>query len=196
MTQANFGFILFVFVIFGGFTAYVRFGPYRRERLKHQRYRLFAVRDEWVYLIPSGVIQRNDPLFQSYFGLITAMLRATNELTLRQFVRALENELTPEHEELQRQMTELARRSPDALKVMEHFYQAVYAILLENSLTLRVVIRLHGFIKRFTTLGSMIRRWCADSIPIKAYDSLVYCQTAVVVVSDVRSSVIPSPWVI
>ena len=196
MTQANFGFILFILIIFGGFTAYVWFVPYKRERLKHQRYRLFAVRDEWAYLVPSGVIQKDDPLFQTYFDLITSMLRATDKLTLRRFVIALESELTPEHKELERQMVELARRSPAALNVMENLYHAVIDILVENSFILRVAIRLHRFGNYFTKLVSIIRRWCADSTPIKAYDSVVYCQTAVAVVIDARSSAISSPWII
>ena len=199
MTQANFGFAFFVLLIVGGFTVYVWFGPYRRERLKHQRYRLFAVRDEWAYLVPSRIIQSNDPLFKDYFNFITAMLQATNQLTLRQLVNAFEKaELTPEYEELKRQMEELARRSPAALNVMEHFYQAVFTIIWENSLTLRIVVRLHKFIKHFNTLGSVIRRWCAASTQIKAYDSMQYCQAAVAAVVAARSSVIPSsyPWAI
>ena len=191
MTQADFGVALLVLIIVGGFTGYVWLGPYRRERLKHQRYRLFAVRDEWAYLVPSGVIQSNDPFFRYYFDLITGVLQATDQLTLRRLVDAFEKAeckgLTPEYEELKRKMEELARRSPAALNVMEHFYQAVFTIIWENSLAPRMVVRLHKFIKHFSSLGSIIRRWRAASTQIKAYDFMQYCQTAVAVVVAARS---------
>jgi hypothetical protein len=89
MSQADYGIALTFFVITAAFTMFQRFGPLRSERLKVDRYRLFAIRDRLVLLVASDKIREEDEVFQFLYGNLNRILPRAKPLTLLALVNAL-----------------------------------------------------------------------------------------------------------
>jgi len=143
MTQADFGIALLLFLITAGFTLFVRFGPYRREGKIVQTYKLYKVRDDFVYLVAQGKLQEYDRLFQSFYRASNFFIQHTNHITLKSLVAAFraarERKLDPAEEEHWKQIhEELQHQDQAVITVVQEFYQALLDILIENSLLLRI----------------------------------------------------------
>jgi len=129
-----------------GFTLFVRFGPYRREGKIVQTYKLYKVRDDFVYLVAQGKLQERDRLFQSFYRASNFFIQHTNHITLKSLVAAFrdarERKLDPAEKENWKQIhEELQHQDQAVVTVAQEFYQALLDILLENSFLLRFISR-------------------------------------------------------
>ena len=77
MTQGDFGVALLLFV--GALPMQLwRFRRLHGERLKTDRYALFAVRDHWIRLVADGHLKENDELFQFLYQEINGIIRRSS----------------------------------------------------------------------------------------------------------------------
>jgi hypothetical protein len=128
-----------------GFGSY-NYALIRKETTKTQKYRLYKVRDDLIYLVAQSKLAEEDHLFLLFYGLTNHLIKTTKEnLSLKSFVKALSNaDNNPaDEQQLIRIAEELRNKNdPDILAVVSEFYVAVVTILIENSLTLRTLFRL------------------------------------------------------
>ena len=76
VSQADFGVALMVCVPIIPLQLW-RFGRIRNERLKTDRYALFAARDHWIRLVAEGHLKEDDKLFQFLYEEINSRLCRT-----------------------------------------------------------------------------------------------------------------------
>lgn len=145
MTQATYGLALALFLIVASFVLSVRLGSYRREKRKHRRFKLFKVRDDWVYLVATGKLQRDDPLFLWFYEVINFFIRHTDPASLMNVVSALyeaqRQQLDPAEQHRLAQIKEqLRQQPPEVAHVIQDFYQTIFDILLQSSFLLRLTV--------------------------------------------------------
>lgn len=142
--QADIGLLIAVLAVlaaFGGLNAWTL----RADWAKVQKYRLFAVRDTFVYLVAIGKLSEDDFLFQAMYKAVNMLLDRTKELSLGTFLAATremqEKGLDPAASaEFDRILTDLRTRDdPEVTQAVSDFFNSIRAIILENSLILRSI---------------------------------------------------------
>lgn len=145
MDQATLGVALMIFVVVLGFTLYVWLGPYRREGRKTRRYKLFAVRDELIWLVAQGAIREDDSAFRYLYEMLNAVIPA-KPLTLGQAISVLKSSHVADKEKLEFFRRTLEHEDKGVRKVAVDFYSAIIDIFLAKSLFVRIArIGLTGF---------------------------------------------------
>jgi hypothetical protein len=155
--------VSFGLVLFG-------FGSYnylflKKEAAKIQKYSLYKVRDDLIFLVAQDKLQETDHLFVLFYDLANHLIKTTKKnLSLKNFVQAVSSaQDNPANEEQFRKVTEELRNKndPKVSAVVSEFYMAVITILLENSLTLRILFRLKRLWSRTITWFRpfVIRLW-------------------------------------
>lgn len=144
LDQADIGLLTAVLVVLGVFAA-LNARTLRSDAAKVQKYRLFAVRDTFIYLVAIGKLNEDEFLFRTIYKAVNMLLDRTNELSLRTFLAATremqKKGLDPaEQNEFDRILNELKKRNdPELTQAVFEFFYSIYAITLENSLTVRML---------------------------------------------------------
>lgn len=153
----SFGLVLF------GFGSY-NYLLIKKEAAKIQKYRLYKVRDDLVYLVARKKLGETDHLFLLFYGLANHLIKTTKvNLSLKGFVQAVSSaDNNPaDDQQLKKIVEELRNTDPEVAAVIAGFYRAVVEILLENSFALRCVFHLKWLwsqaINRFRPL--LIHLW-------------------------------------
>lgn len=118
----------------------------KRDGWKTQRYKLFHVRDELIYLVASGKIAENDPVFQGFYKAVNLFIERCDRFNLASLISTLENArskgLDPAEETTRRSLhLELKKKTPEVRAVANRFYATVLEILIENSFPLHLIMR-------------------------------------------------------
>jgi hypothetical protein len=141
---AAFGFVLF------GFGSY-SYMLLKKEAAKIQKYRLYKVRDDLIYLVAQEKLAKTDHLFVLFYGLTNHLIKTTKKnLSLKGFVQAVSSadDNPADEQQLRKIIEELKNRDQEVNAVVSEFYGSVVEILLENSLTLRTIFRLRSLWSR------------------------------------------------
>jgi hypothetical protein len=124
----------------------------RRDKAVVQKYLLYQVRDDFVYLVAQGKLSEDGFLFQKFYGAVNNLIEETNtRLSLKSFLKALEGlqqkGLDPaEPDGLQRIAEELKKTNDaDVARTVVSFFGAMFAIISENSLAVRSVRKWKGY---------------------------------------------------
>src|SRR5262249_28850500 len=117
-----------------------------RHAAKAQKYRLFKVRDDLVYLVATKQLACDEPVFAMTYGAVNSFLQDVSRISLTSFVRALErakqNGLDPATDEaVERLQRELESKPPEVQRVVLSFYHSIVVILYQNSRVLRLLLR-------------------------------------------------------
>lgn len=146
MNQADFGVALMLFLVVSGFTLYVRFGPYRRERRKARRYRFFAIRDRLVWLVAEEKLVENDPAFQFLYEGVTRIIPAAKPLGLKDVVATLKASQFVDEQRLRVIKNILEHKDKEVREVAADLFSAIVEVLLARSLFVRLArIGFHGY---------------------------------------------------
>ena len=117
----------------------------RMDAGRVQKYRLYRVRDEFIYLVASGKLREDEFLFQEFYKSINHFISYTDSITFGTFVRAIQsarqNGLDPATDEkVLRLRKELRLKDQAVNDVVGGFFKAMLDILVENSLLLRILV--------------------------------------------------------
>jgi hypothetical protein len=121
----------------------------RLEHAKAQKYKLYKSRDDLIYLVASGHLSEDDPLFHFYYVTCNHLIKYAHILTARKFLAALEDAenkgMDPADEKRLNEIHQgLAHKSCETHRTILEFYQVVLSILIENSFALRHLLRLRA----------------------------------------------------
>jgi hypothetical protein len=134
-------------------TALVLFASYwhsryllTRDAAKIQKYRLYKVRDELVYLVARGELSEHESVFQHFYKVINFLIKHSDSLNLSSFVAALrkarQQGIDPATVEAQEAIRhELQTKDESVEAVVYTFYTAVLEIILENSSLIRLIVK-------------------------------------------------------
>ncbi|MCH8994265.1 MAG: hypothetical protein IH959_04775 [Chloroflexi bacterium] len=117
-----------------------------RDAWKVQKYRLYEVRDNLIYLTVIGKLNESDFVFQEFYGATNHFINYSERINLDSLIRAAraarEKGLDPaEKDKLDRLRAALQSCDEDVRKVANSFYLALLEIMIENSLPLRMIDR-------------------------------------------------------
>jgi hypothetical protein len=136
---------------------------FREQRALILKYRYFALRDEFVFLVAAGQINEDDAIFRQFYGAANFLVNRHKSLDFDKFVESMkeasEKGIDPAEDEL-------PKRNSEVQKAVAHFFQAVIETIVENSFLIRLTIKY----PRFLRLALAARRW-VNEVPsvIKVY---------------------------
>jgi len=114
------------------------------DAAKVQKYRLYKVRDELIFLVASGLLNEDDFVFTYFYRTVHLLIKSSDLLNLRSLLavlrKAKQEGIDPAATEIQAKIArELASKDPRVSDVVRAFYQAIVEIILENSLIIRTL---------------------------------------------------------
>src|SRR5881409_3854540 len=117
----------------------------KKDGARVQKYRLFKVRDDLIYLVAAGKLNEDDFIFQEFYRASNYFVQATDLINVKTLVSALlearRKGIDPAVEDAWRRVyRELQGRDPEVTKAVAGFYRAMTEILLENSWFVRMVV--------------------------------------------------------
>jgi hypothetical protein len=125
---------------------------YRRfieaARLRAQ-FKLFAVRDDLVLLVASGLLKEDNPIFEYHYKRVNALLKSAPKIGIDDILHAVFNH-PQEFKDFDKELVKTSARikelfdSPlmkegDVKRVVESYYTALGDVLLTHSSLLRVI---------------------------------------------------------
>lgn len=156
-----------VLTVFG----FVTWLDLRRDDLVVQKYRLYKIRDDLIYLVAEQKLAETDFLFEFFYTVTNHLIKTTKEtLSLRSFVAAVASAklkgLDPaEEKRLEKITQELKNKDPETIATIQEFYQGVTEILLENSFILREIYRASRLTRSLVTIASWFQPLLAKFRP-------------------------------
>jgi len=147
----------------------------RVDAVKVQKYQLYKVRDDLVYLIASGKVSERDFIFQMLYPAANYFITHIASINLKTVVRTLEDARTkgvdPATEEnMKRLKAELNRiKDEDVIQAVVGFYQAIMEILVQNSWLLRLITRHTVFMSAITKFAQLTKKMRSRSTQRRAY---------------------------
>jgi len=113
-----------------------------RVRRVNQKYPLFAVRDNLVYLRIKGEFDHDPELYDYYCRMCNSLILHTQELNLNRFLQALKD-VTEDDEVCSEDLFNRIIESPKPVQqTICQLYSVITKILLQNSTLLRVLVKL------------------------------------------------------
>lgn len=138
MTEADFLPVLALFLVVLASSAW-RWRFLRRERLKTDRYALFAVRDRIVRLAAERHVSEEDESFRFLYEEINFIIPRSEPLTLRNIVRAIRESRQPSDKAFrERWLAAASHQNPRVRKAAHEFIRAILGILTGRSLFVKV----------------------------------------------------------
>lgn len=149
MSGIEFFYLLLLVVCFGIPTGYA-YKEYRKTRLKKNQYRLYKIRDNLISLIASRDLEEENVIFQESYKWVNSWVHGVQELDLVLLFKAFREsrqDIESKHktEVLQKA---LANSNERVNKTIEELFTTVLGIMIENSFSLRFVVK-HILAKRF-----------------------------------------------
>lgn len=119
---------------------------YRKGRQDDNRYKLYKIRDDLIYLIAKGSISENDFIYQTFYEMTNTYINQIHKFNLRQINKAMQEAkekgyLKEIQEFTQKIISELNTKDSEVKHVVIQFFVTMLEILRRNSLALRILIR-------------------------------------------------------
>ena len=147
---------------------YGRFIAAQRERASFQMYK---VRDEFIYLVASGVMTETDPVFTYYYKRINSVLSMAPNVGVDDLLNALFNSPKNFDKALEKSRKEAkwilasdSAKTDEVKQTIETYYLGIKHMMLSHSGILRIVFL---FTKNFNPLKMLFERFTSQSNPIR-----------------------------
>jgi uncharacterized alpha/beta hydrolase family protein len=137
------------------------------------KYKLFAVRDQFLYLAATGVINENSMVFKVFYRAMNTYITEIESVTIVSFMRAsvaVKTQLEKENKE--RLIESLRRSDPQVQATIDHFFQTVMDALRYNSPMLSLIL---AVARHCATLFSLLRK--LPRVPVKIYETYRYYES-------------------
>lgn len=147
----------------------------RRDGWKLQKYKLYAVRDNLIYLVATNKLKEDDFVFQRFYKAVNYFIDANDKINLHHFVSAAEKArrkgIDPAEEKNFREIhSALKTMGPEVNEVANQFYSAMLEILIENSFLLRVVMKCSSLSAVVKILANSIAPRHTNRAALQFYD--------------------------
>lgn len=141
-SQADFGVVLMLAVLAIPMQLW-RFKRLHAERLKTDRYPLFAARDRWIRLVAEGHLTEDDELFQFLYKDLNVIIPRAKPLTLRNIVVALRASRIVSDPDFARKCQQLLEHHDAQVRAAtEECFGALVKILIGRSFFVRISVSL------------------------------------------------------
>jgi hypothetical protein len=145
-----------------------------------QKYRLFAVRDEFLLLAATNVISEKDLVFKVFYRAMNTYIKELDSVTIVSYMRASTAVKTELEKENHKRLSEsLQRADPEVQAVVNEFFHVVLDALRYNSPMLNILLALAHHCTRLWALMHKLPR-----VHLPIYETYRYYETT-------RTSIIP-----
>lgn len=146
-----------------------------RDSWTVQKYKLYRVRDNLIYLVATNKIQESDLVFQQFYKAVNCFIDANDRINHGSFIAAAEKArskgLDPAEERNFREIrTALRKMGPEVNEAANAFYVTILGILIENSLLLRLIVKLGSMSAALKFLASSVGPRSASKSAFRFYD--------------------------
>lgn len=146
-------------------------GAYRRSRVDRYRYRLYAIRDQLYYLVVSGRLDKDSPVFVTTCQMINGVIKDRAIFTPQNFVRFfLEAEKTAfRNKKAFKQFAAGVHKAPPEVQiVVAGFFMTALQIMEENSVLVKVWLRARSYLRKTKWVEALKNRM-ERPVAIRAY---------------------------
>lgn len=111
-----------------------------------QKYKLYKVRDDLIYLLAAGKLSKDDFVFESFYNASNHLIGVVEHINLGSIVSAIKEArkkgLDPAADSKLRKIhNALQTKDQEVINAVNGFYRAVTEILIENSLLLQAIVK-------------------------------------------------------
>ncbi len=153
--------VISLLIVVSLYKAYSWRRDYKRQRVADNKFRLYAVRDQLIGLVAEGKVTENDSIFTLFYRATNDIVRHQHKFTLYALVkRAMKDDAakTQSRDFIKALDGKLAERDPALRTAVSNFYRAMLYIVVSNSLTLKFLLRSHGFISPIIRLTKRLSK--------------------------------------
>ena len=124
---------------------------YKERRIVSNKFRLYRVRDNFVYLVTSGLVPENSWTFQTFYHSVNRIVSRQHKFNLINLIRAMQSETAKvESEDFRKTLVaELKENPKETNEAVREFYQAMAFIVIANSWVLRITLKFGAPAVRF-----------------------------------------------
>jgi hypothetical protein len=139
--------ILGIFCV--SFTSIVYRNVYKKGMESADRYKLYKIRDDLVFLVAKGTIDEDDFIFKTFYEWTNTYIQHIHRFTLKEINKVMqeakEKGYLKEIDEFQAKIEqELENKDKEVKKVTQEFFWTMCKILIRNSFTVRFLVK-HRF---------------------------------------------------
>lgn len=150
------------------FTFVVYRNVYKKGMQADNRYRLYKIRDDLIFLVAKGAIDEQDFIYKTFYEWINTYIEDIHRFTLKEINKAMQEArekgyLKEIHEFTEKVQRELAGKDKEVKDVTQEFFETMRYILIRNSITIRLLVRyrftkfVRGFIRRGRLLQHLLQ---------------------------------------
>lgn len=149
-------------------------------------FKMYKVRDEFVYLVASDVMTETDPVFSYYYKRINSILAMAPNIGIDDVLHAIFNNtsdidraIEKTRKEAEKIMSSSSAKNEDVKSAMESYYVCINQMVLSHSSVLRILFILA---KRFNPLKMALKTILPKNNSIsEAYKVMEYTEKEVCV---------------
>jgi hypothetical protein len=171
MTHQQIGIVALVFAAWVPVTAFLVVALLRSREEKH-KFKLYALRDDLLYLVASGKISEGDFLFRLFYGALNSSISAIHTLTVASLINAsIEAKTALAKESRERLLYAIERASPEVREFTNEMFQALREIMISNSPLLVFLLKAHH---KLGGLATRVKRQLLTKDACETYDTYKY----------------------
>jgi hypothetical protein len=129
---------------------------YREARLRENKYKLFKIRDDLIYLVAKNVIQEEDIVFREFYRMINIIIKHIDRFTVSSFIKGSTDakEDLERGEQIKKIMESLRNRDPEVINVIDNMFETILNIMIDNSTVLKIIIKNNFLNTQIREIGS------------------------------------------
>jgi hypothetical protein len=138
---------------------------YKKGMQADNRYKLYKVRDDLIFLVAKGTISEEDFIFKTFYEWTNSYIQHINRFTLKEINKAMQEArdkgyLKEMHEFVERIQRELTNKDKEVKEVTQEFFDTMREILIRNSLTIKLLVRFRfvRIVEELIKRGKLLQR--------------------------------------
>ena len=146
------------------FTFVVYRNVYKKGMQADNRYRLYKIRDDLIFLVAKGAIDEQDFIYKTFYEWTNTYIEDIHRFTLKEINKAMQEArekgyLKEIHGFAEKVQRELAGKDKEVKDVTQEFFETMRYILIRNSITIRLLVRYRftKFVQSFKRRGRLLQ---------------------------------------
>lgn len=143
-----------------------------RSREERHKFKLYALRDDLVYLVASGKLAENGHLFQLFYGALTSSIEEIHRVTVSNLINAsIEAKNALQKEGFDKFVHEVEHASPEVREFVNKMFFVMRGIMVANSPLLVFLLRSRS---NFGKFAIRLKRQLLTKDACETYDAYRY----------------------
>lgn len=143
-----------------------------RSREETHKFKLYALRDDLLYLVASGKLAEHDHLFRVFYGALTSSIGEIHKLTVASLINAsIEAKNALQKEGFDKFVHEVESATPEVREFVNKMFLVMRGIMVANSPLLVFLLRVRS---NFGKFASRLKHQLLTKDACETYDTYRY----------------------